>query len=221
MTAISTTQSLRRAAVSCIVGGAATALAGIAVQGVVQPATTVPHDRWSFPWSSSALVPISVLWASLHVLVFVGVLGFSRSGLAGTSRTGRVGLGLALLGTALLCVGELASIPIRDRHTDDTGAVIVAAIFGAAVVLTAVGFLMAGVATLRAGLWHGWRRFTPLSVGIVGCLLVGVNVTAALPTGVALYGICVLALGIAFYTQPTPELARVETPRVTGQEQAA
>ena len=199
------TKSLRTAGISCIVGATATTLGGIVVQGIVQPATTVSDHRWSYPWSSGALVPISILWAFLHVLVFVGVLGFARSGVAGHSRSARLGTGLALAGTALLFVGELASIPIRDQHTDDTGAVIVGGIFAVAVLLTAVGFLAAGVAALRARLWQSWRRFTPLAAGIVSGALVGVNVTKALPTGVAIYGLCLLALGVALYTQPTPE----------------
>ena len=200
-------ESGRTAGISCIVGAGATVLGGIVVQGIVQPATDVSDKQWSYPWSSGALVPVSLLWASLHVLVFLGLLGFARSGLAGTSRGARLGLLLALVGTALLFVGELASITIRNQRTDQTGAAIVGAIFGLAILLTAVGFLAAGVATLRVRLWRGWRRFTPLSAGIVACVLLGLNSTKALPTGVALYGLCLLALGIALYTQPTPEAA--------------
>ena len=199
------TKSLRTAGISCIVGAAATTLGGIVVQGIVQPATTVSDHRWSYPWSSGALIPVSILWASLHVLVFVGVLGFARSGVAGHSRSTRRGTALALIGTALLFVGELASILIRDQRTDDTGAVIVGGIFALAILLTAVGFLTAGIATVRARLWQGWRRFTPLTAGIVTFALFGLNVTKALPTGVAIYGLCLLALGVALYTQPTPE----------------
>ena len=55
-----TNHSIRAAAVSCAVGAAATTIGGIAVQAIVQPATAVPDDRWSYPWSSSALVPISI-----------------------------------------------------------------------------------------------------------------------------------------------------------------
>lgn len=214
-----TTESLRTAGICCIVGAAATTLGGIAVQGIVQPATTVSDHRWSYPWSSGALVPISLLWASLHVLVFVGLLGFARSGLAGPSRSARVGTALAIAGTALLFVGELASILIRDQRTDDTGAAIVGAIFGLAILLTAIGFLAAGIATVRARLWHGWRRFTPLTTGIVTSALLGLNVTKALPTGVAIYGLCLLALGVALYTQPTPEPE--EKPALAMHEQAA
>ena len=214
-----TIDSLRAAATCCIAGAAATSLGGIVVQGIVQPRTSVSDHRWSYPWSSGALVPVSVLWASLHVLVFIGLLGFARSGLAGSSRSARLGTTLALVGTALLFVGELASIPIRTQRTADTGAAIVGAVFGLAILLTAVGFLTAGIATLRARLWHGWRRFTPLSAGIATTALLGVNVTKALPTGVAVYGLCVLALGIALYTQPVPQ--REERPARAMQEQAA
>lgn len=213
------TKSLRTAGISCIVGAAATTLGGIVVQGIIQPATTVPDHRWSYPWSSGALVPVSILWASLHVLVFVGLLGFARSGVAGHTRSARLGTTLTLVGTALLFVGEIASILIRDQRTDDTGAVIVGAIFALAILLTAVGFLAAGIATVRARLWQGWRRFTPLTAGIVTFTLLGLNVTKALPTGVAIYGLCLLALGVALYTQPTPEAE--ERPVLAVQEQAA
>jgi hypothetical protein len=212
-------KSLRAAGISCIVGAAATTLGGIVVQGIVQPATNVSDRRWSYPWSSGALVPVSILWASLHVLVFAGVLGFARSGLAGHGRSARLGTTLALVGTALLFVGEIASIPIRDQRTDDTGAVIVGGIFALAILLTAVGFLAAGVATVRAQLWQRWRRFTPLTAGVVTIALLGLNVTKALPTGVAMYGLCLFALGLALYTQPTPESnAR---PALAVQEQVA
>lgn len=195
-------ESLRRAGIAGAVGAAATALGAIVVQAVVEPGTTVPDDRWSYPWSSQALVPLSLLWASLHVLVFIGVLGFARSGLAGTTRTARAGLALALGGIALLFVGELASIPIRDQQVDDTGAMIVGGIFAAAIVATAAGFLAAGIATMRARRWQDWRRFTPLSVGIASCALLGLNGTNALPAGIAVYGGCLLALGIALFTRP-------------------
>jgi hypothetical protein len=200
-----TNDSIRAAAAICAVGAAATTIGGIAVQAIVQPATAVPDDRWSYPWSSSALVPISILWGSLHVLVFYGVLGFARSGIAGTSRSARLGAAAALAGTAMLFVGELASIPVRNELTGDTGATIVGAIFGIAILLTSVGFLAVGIATIRSRNWYGWRRLTPLSAGIASCALLGLNSTKALPTGVAVYGLCLVALGIALYTQPTAE----------------
>ncbi len=199
--------SLRRAAIAGIVGATATAIGGLVVQAVVQPATSVSREMWSYPFSSSALVPMSILGALLHVLVFIAVLGFARSGLAGASRSAHVGLFLALAGTALLFVGELASIPVRDQLVDDTGATIVGAIFGIGGLLSAVGFIAAGLATARAGLWKNWRRFTPLATGISTGGVLALQLVDALDAGITVYGLCLLALAVALYTQPVPSPA--------------
>ncbi len=67
-----------------------------------------------------------------------------------------------------------------------------------------MGFLVAGVATLRARRWSGWRRFTPLVTGVWLTALVGLAATTSLAGGVGIYGLCILALGVALYTQPAP-----------------
>lgn len=200
----STIESIRRAAAAGIAGAVLTVASAMIVQVAVQPSTTVTDTRWSYPWSSGALVPVSLVYAALHGLVIVGLLGFFRSGLGGPSRMARAGLAAAVAGTALLLVGELASIAIRSDRTDDAGAVIVGSVFGAAVALTAIGFLLAGWATMRAGLWEDWRRFTPLATGLWTVVLVGVSFTKALPTGVGIYGLCLLVMFVALYTRPVP-----------------
>jgi hypothetical protein len=197
-----------RAAIALIIGATITTIGGIIVQAAVEPTTVVSDKLWSYPWSSTALVPVSLLWASLHLLVFAGILGLARSGLVGPSRAGRIGIGLALAGTALLFVGELASIPIRHAHTDDTSATIVGALFAIAVLLSAIGFLTAGLATLKARIWHGWGRLTILATGIWTTALLALNATHALPTGVAIYGLCLLATGTALYTTTSPSRER-------------
>ena len=85
--------------------------------------------------------------------------------------------------------------------------------------LSAVGFLSSGVAAIRACLWRGWRRYAPLGVGIWATVLLGLNMTKALPAGVALYGLCLLAFSVALYTQPDPSSAAELTLRP--QEQGA
>jgi hypothetical protein len=195
-------QSLRRAATCGIVGATATAISALVVQAVVQPATSVSDQMWSYPFSSSALVPVSILRALLDALVFIAVLAFARSGLAGTSRSARVGLVLALAGSGLLFIGEVASIPVRHQRVDDTGAAIVGAIFGIGGLLSTVGFIAAGLATARARLWDGWRRFTPLAAGISTGAVFGLQLVDALNAGITVYGLCLLALAVALYTQP-------------------
>jgi hypothetical protein len=185
-------------------GAMITAVGGAVVQTVVQPSTAVADNMWSYPWSSAALVPISLLWALAHALVIVGLLGFYRSGIAGPTRSAQSGLIAAVTGTSLLLLGELASIVVRNQQVDDTGATLVGGLFALAMVLSAFGFLVAGRATLRARLWNDWRRYTPLVAGSWTVVLLGINFTKALPTGVGIYGLCLLALSYALFTRPTP-----------------
>jgi hypothetical protein len=71
------------------------------------------------------------------------------------------------------------------------------------------GFIAAAIATIRAGAWADWRRLTPLAVGIWMAALLALALTKALPTGIAIWGLSLLAFCLALHTGP----ARVETTR--------
>lgn len=195
-------EMVRRAGIALIAGALITAIGGVVAQ-FVQASTTVSDDLWRYPWSSDAFVPVSVLWAAAHVLVIIGLLGFRRSALAGDSTAARRGITLAIAGTALLLVGEIASLPMTDEATNSTAGGIVGAVFGLGTLLSAVGLLLAGKATLSARRWQDWRRFTPITAGAWTLALVGIAMTKGLATGIAIYGLCLLALGIALYSRPS------------------
>ena len=200
--------SIRERAALFMVAAAATAVAGAVLSFGMQPSTDIPDDMWRYPWESSgAFVAFCLFSAALHALVAVGIVAFGRSGAAGRSRAATRGVALAVAGTALLLVGELASIPIRNAETKDTSAGIVGGgVFGVAGILSTIGFLVLGWATLRAGVWQGWRRFTPLAPGI--WLIAMSVVTTPFPTAlhgmVGVYGLCLLAMAAALYTDPVP-----------------
>jgi hypothetical protein len=197
----------RRAAVAFIVAAAATAVAGAVLFFGLQPTTDLSEDMWRYPWESSgAFVAFSLFSAALHGLVILGLKAFGRSGAAGRSRAATRGVALAVAGTALLLVGELVSIPVRNAESSDTSATIVGGVFGVAGTLSMIGFLVLGWATLRAGVWQGWRRFTPLATGV------WLTVMAILPPTllhgmVGVYGLCLLAMAVALYTDPAPAVA--------------
>jgi hypothetical protein len=200
--------SIRQRAALFMVAAAATAVAGAVLLFGMQPFTDIPDDMWRYPWESSgAFVAFSVFSATLHGFVAAGILAFGRSGAAGRSRAATSGVALAVAGTVLLLVGELASIAIRNAETSDTSAGIVGGgVFGVAGILSTIGFLVLGWATLRANVWHDWRRYTPLAIGIwLSAMWV---VTAPFPKAlhgmVGGYGLCLLAMAIALYTDPTP-----------------
>lgn len=64
-----TNTDLTRAAVIFAAGAALTGISGAVVQLVVQPSTSVSDAMWRYPWTSGAFVPVSLLYALLHVLV--------------------------------------------------------------------------------------------------------------------------------------------------------
>src|SRR4051794_34643381 len=196
-------RDVRPAALAFIVAAAATAVAGAVLFLGLQPSTDISDDMWRYPWESSgAFVVFSLFSSLLHGLVIVGLRAFGSSGVAGRSRAATRGVALAVIGTGLLLVGELLSIPIRGAETSDTSATIVGAVFGIGGIASMIGFLLAGRGTLRAGVWQGWRRFTPLAPGV--WLTVMVFLPSTLLHGmVGVYGLCLLAMAVALYTQPT------------------
>ncbi len=196
-------ESVRKAGIACIVGALITAGGGVASQ-IARASTNVSDEAWTYPWSGGTFVALTLLWGVSHLLIFFGLVGLRRSGLAGPSRAAAVGLSLALAGTALLLVAEVASIPFRDQTVDDTGPAIVGAMFGLATLLSAVGLITAGKATMQSGRWRDWRRLTPLVTGIWALILVGLVLTPVMALGIAVFGICFLALGFALYTRPAP-----------------
>ena len=188
--------SLRAAGTACAAGGLVLAVGGFLTQ-IVQASTSVSDQLWRYPWTSGASVVTSLAWAVGQALLVLGVVGLRRSGVAGLTRTASAGAGLAIAGTALILAGHLASIAVRDRTVHDTAAQLVGGAFGLGTALTAIGMLLAGRATLRAGRWHDWRRFTPLAVGAWSLALLGLQLTPALPSAVGVYALCFTALGVA------------------------
>ncbi len=195
--------STRTAGLACMVGALTTVVGGLATQ-VARGSTAVSEEAWSYPWSPGTFVALSLLWAVTHALIFIGVLGVRRSGAAGPTRAARIGLVVALIGTAVLFVAELAEIPFREQHVDDNGPSVVGGLFGLGTLLTAIGLIIAGYATIRTGRWSGWRRFTPLVTGMWSLMLIGLVMADLASAGIGIYGLCFLALGAALCTEPSP-----------------
>jgi len=188
--------SIRTAGGACVLGGLVLAAGAIATQ-IVQASTSVSDDLWRYPWSSRTAVIAWAVFGTMELLVLAGVLAWRRSGVAGSGRAARIGLALTAIGTALIAAGHFASMPVRNQTIHETGAQFVGGTFGAGTVLSAAGLLLAGWATLRAGVWRDWRRFVPMGVGVVTDALIVLQLTKALPSGVAAYSLGFAALGVA------------------------
>jgi hypothetical protein len=126
------------------------------------------------------------------------VLALAVSGLAGSSRPAKAGGWLAVAGMALLVPCEFGYVFLAHAADGSTGDDILGSGFGIAVPLAGIGFLMAGVTTLRAGRWSGPGRFIPLLIGVL-TFVVMLPVQAVRPSifmwAIAVWNVAFIPLG--------------------------
>jgi hypothetical protein len=189
---------------ACAIGAAAMIVLSAASQ-VVQAGTTVPTSQLSYPLSSSGAARFFILAAAAQLLLAGGVLALRQRGVAGTTRAASGGLLAALVGTLLIVAGELGTVLLRHDPTDGGWPRVVEAVFAVATLLSTIGFLVAGVATLRAAVWDDWRRFTPLAIGIWSIALIALQFTGVAASAIGVYSACFFALGVAI-TRSEPRL---------------
>jgi hypothetical protein len=191
----------QKAAVALIAGAIIHAIGGIVGQ-VVQASTAVSDDMFSYPWTSAELVAVSLVEALAFGLGLVGLAALRASGVAGATRGARVGLGVAVGGTALFVVAELASIAVRDQYVDEGAAAALGGVFGLATLLLGAGLTAAGVAARRARLWESWRPTALLACGLWTLAMLGIVVTPVMPLGITVMGLLQAAVGAGLLTRP-------------------
>jgi hypothetical protein len=201
------TRPLARTVGQLLPGAAALLYAGVQFAGGITAATfrnisAVPDDRLNFPFSGSLATATSLTWGLSQALFVVTLVGFARSGAVGASRAGRIGAWLAVVGGVVFVAAHAVSVIFRDARVHDPGGAGAIALFAIATVLTALGFITAGVAVVRAGRWTSWRRFTVLAVGIWMICMLPAQFTSLLPLSVAVYAVTVAAFAIALLAEP-------------------
>ncbi len=147
-----------------LIAGATLTIAGALLSAVIQGSSSVPDSLVRYPFSHDAFPPFTVFAAVCHLLMLIGAVYLARGGLAGDTKTGRIGLGGVIAGLALLFVCEWAQLPFADQHTSNTGPSIVDGGFGLATLLLAGGMIAVGVANLRQPSLDSWRRYAPLDL---------------------------------------------------------
>jgi hypothetical protein len=195
------TSSLRRAGLACVAGAALT-LAGCVVMAIAQATSDVPEDLYRSPLSHDLFVAFAVYAALTHLLILAGVTGLASNEASGADRAARVGLHAVIAGTALLFFCEWATIPLVDQHESAAWPTIVDSAFGLATILATGGMIAAGVAIVRGHRWDSWRRYAPLTCGLLSLVVIPVQFTSAIWVGVGIYGLGYAILGTALSTEP-------------------
>ncbi|GAA4556763.1 hypothetical protein [Planotetraspora kaengkrachanensis] len=152
----------------CLAGaivGVLVALVGLFVS------PSVGTDRYSYPHTPGAFAVSESLIIVNHLLLLAGVFGLIRSGAAGGG-LGRAGSWTAMVGLVGLTFCEAGAIVLADSayptsQTDalDTG-------YGITSILIGIGFVLAGIATIKTRQWTGWAAYAPLTCGLAVFLLV-------------------------------------------------
>jgi hypothetical protein len=105
---------------------------------------------------------------------------------------------------ALIVPSELGFVFFATALDESTPSMVLGSAIGLASVIAALGFVLAGIAVLRAGHWRGWGRFTPLLCGVfvfVALLPVQFVQPSAFLWPVAGWSACLLLLGLALRGQ--------------------
>jgi hypothetical protein len=173
---------------------------GAVITAAYRNGSPISDEQLSYPWAGATAISTSLIWGVTQVLIVIGLVAFARSGAAPTT-AGRIGGRLAVAGAMLYVVGHALSLVAYDAALDDPISVAVLSSFGVGTLLTAVGLIMAGTATLRSGVWSGWRRFTPLVLGAWMVVMMPLQLTPALPVAVGVYAAATMALGLALVVE--------------------
>jgi hypothetical protein len=180
--------------------------AGISLDGGIltqayRGASPVADDRLTFPWDGATAIATSLTWGVSQLLFVAALVVFARSRAVGSGRSGRVGAWLTVAGGVLLAAGHALTLVFLDATMDDLGGIAVMAAFGVGSLVTLVGFVMAGAATLRAGRWSSWRRHAPLAVAVALLAVVPLQFTPLLPLSLVPYAVAIVWFGAALLAE--------------------
>ena len=188
-------------------GVAAVLFAGVQLQAGVatvlyREVTTVPADRLNCPTEGALRVALSLSGAVAQAVFVHSLVAFARSEATGRSRPGRIGAKVMVVGGVVFVGAQCLSAFLPGARSEDPAAGVAIGLFALGSLTSAVGFVLAGLAVIRARRWSSWRRFTPLAVGVAMLALVPVQFTSLLALGVALYGVAVVGFGAALHAEP-------------------
>ena len=184
----------------------------------------------SYPVTSSlgydaSIILDNIAGGSLWLMAVTGTAGLLRSTAMGKSVIAQTSLGLTLLLLSLLGLGAISEGPnmielhglvrIMVRLEFDENLMVLLILF----LIGLSGLILAGIATLRVQRWQGWRRYSPLLVGVYpffGLLFLHPSLIPALVEiskqgrtqlvyGMGmLFALCWLMLGIALRVETDP-----------------
>jgi hypothetical protein len=193
---------IRGAGAATVIG----ALIGLVIS--IKRAASIPDMAFA---TSGGIELEEILIVVAFAALLIGTVGLALSGAAGSGRSVKIGFGVALLGLIMASLYEVVLL-VQDGPSDSLGIL--------SGLLVGLGMLPVGIAFLQQELWRGWRKSTPLLVGL--CPLLMVFAYPLLESSQVLYRgdgqsldlgltafwfLCWIPLGIALWVEASQEQA--------------
>ncbi|MGH2604263.1 MAG: hypothetical protein ACRDJ9_33360 [Dehalococcoidia bacterium] len=161
MTQSATAGRIHMAGAVCLAAGLGAAGASIYLASI----SPVGAGNFMFPQGTPDFTGLQAVIALLRLGLMCGLLGLWWSGSVPWTRTARLGQYVALVMMAVLTVTEGLAITVPRSPLDGTPPAF-GVIYGAYIILLGVALLAEGLGVARAGVWRGWKRHLPMSLGI-------------------------------------------------------
>ena len=184
-----------------LIAAAATQIDAAIITNAYRSKSPAPKDGLNFPWYGGMAGQISTWWAFAGLFLAIGFGAFARSKALKTSKAGRVGGWLAVLGASTIAVANLLSAANADAMNADGISHVIGAMFGGGTLLIGAGLTLAGTAVVRSGMWHGVARFIPLANGIWSFAMIALIFGNLLQISIAIMAALQVSLGAALLAQ--------------------
>ena len=196
MMALSRTYGPSEIRVGAVLIGAAAAIGGVTgvATGTIAPSLAEPGTAGFYAGGA---------WlTACHLMMVLGAALLVRSGIAGRGILAVIGAIGVVAGLAAQAAAE--AILRIDFNLGNS-------LFGLAAPLMAAGFVLFGIAVVRAKRWTGWHALTPLACGLyVPIVLIPSFAIAKGPSFLALaaWQILFLLLAVSMWTESAPRDSR-------------
>jgi hypothetical protein len=184
-----------------LIAAGATQIDAAIITNAYRSESPAPKDSLNFPWYGGLAGQISTWWAFAGLFLVIGFGALARSQTLRTSKSGRIGAWIAVLGAATLVVANFLSAANADAMMHDGIGGVIGLMFGGGTVLLGVGLTLAGVAELRSGTWRGVARFIPLANGIWSFAMIALIFGDLLQISIGIMAALQVSLGAALIAE--------------------
>jgi hypothetical protein len=150
----------------------------------------------SYPFTRTGFLIAQAFFFVHHFGLLVPLVALAASRITGAHVLFRATAWLAVLGMTQLTASELLAIRYADWDFDTANAGLMGTSYGFSCTVTGLGMLVTGVGVLRAGLWTGWRRWTPLAIGIAEFVVLTPGMFGGFTTARLAIGFWMLLFGV-------------------------